>query len=212
MNIQYSIKWEDTENCYCPCLQKCCPKGYILKKNEKNGIHHGYDCQESSDQTLPTIPMKHLNKTPLNQKFYPGGFPTCEGLGMDWTYDIHEGKNFELEVHENDYQILHLGGNKEKNETIIGQIHMDPLMFFCFDQMEHQKSVVLTCPKPKKIFGTISKCCPMGQELNGTDCVQTNNPSVSLSVPINGHVYHGQKLDKLLTYDNKKVRFFLKLQ
>ena len=99
------IKLDASENCDCPCLPKCCPKGKILvKNNDKIGTNHGFDCIDApNDYSLPTVRMKHLNKTPSNQKFHPGVFPNCKGLATNWTYDFHfddDKNNIQLEIED----------------------------------------------------------------------------------------------------------------
>ena len=110
------------------------------------GKHHGFDCIDApSNDSLPTVQMKHLNETPSNQKFYPGVFPKCEGLETNWKYDVHlDDKTFKLEIPDNEISTLHLSqGEQVKSEIttddsqmIQGHNLMKSLMFFCFDQME----------------------------------------------------------------------------
>ena len=98
--------------------------------------------------------MKHLNKTPSNQKFHPGVFPKCEGLEINWTYDFHfdDDKAFELEIPDihDGISILHLGqedlitSEMTSNESrmILGNHLMNSLMFFCFDQIKDTQTTV----------------------------------------------------------------------
>ena len=95
--------------------------------------------------------MKHLNKTPSNQKFHPGFFPNCKGLATNWTYDFHfdgdDKNNIQLEIEDiyDGISILHLGQgdqistsemNNNEIRMILGNHQMKSLMFFCFDQMD----------------------------------------------------------------------------
>ena len=146
-------KLDASENCDCPCLPKCCPKGKILvKNNDKIGTNHGFDCIDApNDYSLPIVRMKHLNKTPSNQKFHPGVFPNCKGLATNWTYDFHfdgdNKNNIQLEIEDiyDGISILHLGQgdkistsemNNNEIRMILGNHQMKSLMFFCFDQMD----------------------------------------------------------------------------
>ena len=205
------------EGCQCPCIPKCCPQGYILQKNDNNdgGLHHGYDCQKLPNDapSLPIVQIKDDPTEPVNQTFFAGVFPSCEGLGSNWTYTHH--LDFELEPIYEDY-ILHLG----ENETVTTQFdnHLEQsytkndlkndstlvkhLMFFCFDQLEleggkEEKTVALTCPKKKLPKLPLRKCCPQGKVLQGkkNTCVDAPNGSSSLSIPINGHMYKGDELE-----------------
>ena len=202
------------EGCQCPCIPKCCPQGYILKKNWDNrGLHHGYDCQKLPNAPLPIVQIKDDLTEPVNQTFFAGVFPSCEGLGPNWTYTHH--LTFELEPIYDDY-ILHLG----ENETVMTQFGNDHdqaymtqndvkddstivkhLMFFCFDQMEDAmlhgvETVALTCPKKKLSKLPLSKCCPQGKvlQVENNTCIDDPNNS-SLSIPINGHMYKGDELE-----------------
>ena len=108
------------EGCQCPCIPKCCPQGYILKKNNTGGLHHGYDCQKSTNNvlSLPKVQIKDdPREQPVNQTFFAGVFPSCEGLGSKWEYTHY--LNFELEPIFDDY-ILHLGENGETVTTQFG--------------------------------------------------------------------------------------------
>ena len=207
------------EGCQCPCIPKCCPQGYILKKNNTGGLHHGYDCQKSTNNvlSLPKVQIKDdPREQPVNQTFFAGVFPSCKGLGLKWEYTHY--LNFELEPIFDDY-ILHLGENGETVTTQFGNIHQNEynhwkydstivkhLMFFCFDQLEleggEMETVALTCPKKELSKFHISKCCPQGKVLHGENnsCIDDATNS-SLSIPINGHLYKGDELE----IDMKKV-------
>ena len=83
-------------------------------------------------------------------------------------------------------------------------------MYFCFDIFDEDEiTVALTCPRTK-VEKQITKCCPEGQVLNGTQCVNSDH---NWKIQINGHIFSSKDLieeDKLVHEPNGRSQVKVK--
>ena len=94
-------------------MPKCCDGNTILKQN-RNGLHHGFECMDSSSKMSLDIELtnKTISKTIQNHhaemKFVSEVFPACAGLGPNWNYEYHN----QFSVNVGEKYILFLKGSK----------------------------------------------------------------------------------------------------
>ena len=196
--------------------------GYELKRNEKNGKNHGFDCVISSSSSISwknnniTVPISGYAISEFSQQqqtFYAGIFPFCDGLlepAEDWIYDLSE-ENFEMDfLAVDEYKFY----SRNKSIEVLGQEANEEsdiyLIHYCFDILK-EKSVALTCPK-SKLSKPISKCCPIGKaykyfEDTGGKCVNETEKN-NVWIPINGHLFDENILsdEGLLIHSKDTVR------
>ena len=190
--------------------------GHELKRNEKNGEHHGFDCVLSSLPWNITVPIYQYDIPEFSQQtFYAGIFPFCDGLASpDWTYDLSD-ENFEMDFLAVDEYKLY---SRNKTIEVLGQEANEEsdiyLIHYCFDVL-NETSVALTCPKAR-LSKPISKCCPIGEaymyiENTGQgECMALINETETNNVwiPINGLLFDEKILSDqgLLIHNNDTVR------
>ena len=94
-------------------MPKCCVGNKILKQTS-TGLHHGFECVDSSSKLFLDIELtnKTISKTIENHqaeiKFVSEVFPACAGLGPNWNYEYHN----QFSVNVGEKFILSLKGSK----------------------------------------------------------------------------------------------------
>ena len=95
-------------------MPKCCVGNKILKQTS-TGLHHGFECVDSSSKLFLDIELtnKTISKTIENHqaeiKFVSEVFPACAGLGTNWNYEYHN--QFSVNVLGEKYNLF-LKGSK----------------------------------------------------------------------------------------------------